>query len=213
MKRGLLVFRKYTLRAQIIVAFLAVALLVLGLLATFYIDITRAALIGQANHALFAAASRTATSLDAFIGTNLEAIRTEATLPSVVTYMSLPPAQRPGSPEEVVMMETLDVLRNENLFYISSYALLDKQGQNILDTNTPDIGRDESHHDYFQEPMRSGLPFVSSVEFAERVGGVYFYFSSPVRNQVGQIVGVLRTRYSVALLQELVSQRDRKSVV
>ncbi len=206
MKRGLLIFRKYTLRAQIIVAFLAVTLLVLGLLATFYIDITRTALIGQANHALFAAASRTATSLDAFIGTNLDAIRTEATLPSVVAYMSLPPAQRTGSPEEVAMMKTLDVLRNENLFYISSYALLDKQGQNILDTNTPDIGQDESHHDYFQEPMRSGLPFVSSVEFAERVGGVYFYFSSPVRNQVGQIVGVLRTRYSVALLQELVSQ-------
>lgn len=206
MRQGRTFFRRFSLRIQIILAFLAVALLALSLLALFYIRTTRAALIGQANQALFAAASRTATSLEAFIEANLDTIRTEAALPQLIAYMSLPPAERKGSPEEAVMARTLDILRNEDLFYITSYAMLDEKGQNILDTSIPDIGTDESGHDYFQVPMRNGLPFVSSVEFAQDVGGVYFYFSSPVRNQVGQITGVLRARYSVALLQELVSE-------
>jgi signal transduction histidine kinase/ActR/RegA family two-component response regulator len=198
-------YRKYPLRTQVIVAFLMIGLTALSL-SLFYIRITRTALIGQANQALFAAASRTATSLDAFLHANLDTIRTEAALPPMVDYMSLPVAQRQDSMEESVMLETLETLGNEDLFYIASYGLLDQQGINLLDTNAVEIGTDESEHEYFQAPLRTGRPFVSPVRFAEKVGGVYFYFSSPVRNRVGQIVGVLRVRYSVALLQKLVAE-------
>lgn len=195
-----------TLRTQITVAFLAVALLSLGLLAFLYTRTTRAALIGEANQTLFAAASRTAASLDGFISVNLQAVRAEAALPEMVEYLSLPADQRPGSVEEAKVRGTLSALKEKDWFYISSYALLDRQGRNIMDSSQADIGQDESDRDYFQVPLQTGLPYMSPVEFAQRVGGVYFYFSSPVRNEVGQIVGVLRVRHSVTPLQELISE-------
>jgi signal transduction histidine kinase/HAMP domain-containing protein len=207
MRRVRNLFLRSTLRTQITVAFLAVALLSLGLLAFLYTRTTRAALTGEANQTLFAAASRTAASLDAFISVNLQAVRAEAVLPEVVAYLSLAADQRPGSVEEAKAQGTLyTLMKKKDWFYISSYALLDHQGRNIMDLFPADIGQDESDRDYFQVPLQTGRPYMSSVEFAQTVGGVYFYFSSPVRNEVGQIVGVLRVRHSVTPLQELISE-------
>lgn len=199
-------FRHLNLRTQMIAAFLIVALLALTLLAFFYIRTIRTALIEQGNQALFAAASRTAISLDDFIHANLDAIRSEATLPDIVTYMSLPTEARFGSEAEIEALTTLDRLRAKDFFYILSYSLIDENGRNLLDTVPSNIGNNEADFEYFQVPYQTGLPFVSPIRFSDSVGGVYFYFSSPVRNDVGQIVGVLRVQYSVAALQELVSQ-------
>jgi len=199
-------FRRFSFRTQLIFAFLLVGMVGMGLLALIYIRTTREALIGEANQTLYAAASRTATSLDTFIQTNLENMRIESSLPSLRAYMELPPEERAGSEAEGVAAQTLENLRNKDLFHIASYALLDHDGVNLLDTNMPNTGLNESEADYFLEPMHNGRPFVSAVEFAPKVGGVYFYFSSPVRNQFGQIIGVLRSRYSVAVLQQMVSE-------
>jgi len=199
-------FRRFSLRTQLIFAFLLVGMVGMGLLALIYIRTTREALIGEANQTLYAAASRTATSLDTFIQTNLENMRIESSLPSLRAYMELPPEERSGSEAEGIAAQTLENLRNKDLFHISSYALLDRDGVNLLDTNMTNTGLNESEADYFLKPLHNGLPFVSAVEFAPKVGGVYFYFSSPVHNQFGQIVGVLRSRYSVAVLQKMVSE-------
>lgn len=202
--RGFL--RSFSLRTQLIMTFLFLMLLAVGLLALFFIRMTREALLDQANQALYAAASRTAVSLDTFIRINKSNIETQAAMPTVVSYISLPPEERANSPEEAVMFQTLDILRNKDFFYIASYAILDKNGTILLDTATSDIGKNEADKLYFQEPLRTGRPYMSAVEFADQVGGVYFYLSSPVRNNLGQVQGVLRARYSIALLQELVKE-------
>lgn len=206
MNRRTPLFRRLSLRYQLIAAFLIVGLVGMGLLAPLYIRTTRQALISEANQTLHAAASRTASSLDSFIQSNLETIRVEASMPSIVAYMELPPEERIDSQEEAIAAKALANLNNKDRFYITSYALLDADGINLLDSNIPDIGIDESQTLYFQEALRNGLPYMSAVEFAPKVGGVYFYFSNPVRNEVGQIVGVLRSRYSVAVLQKLVAE-------
>lgn len=199
-------FRHYNLRTQMIVAFLLVAFFALSFLAYFYIQTIRTALLEQGNQALFAAASRTAISLEDFIHSNLDSIRAEATLPAISTYMSLPDDARVDSDEAFEAHITLDRLRDKDLFYIASYGLLDKNGRNVLDTASSNVGNDEGAEEYFQQPYQTGLPYVSPVKFADSVGGVYFYFSSPVRNEIGQIVGVIRAQYSIAVLQELVSE-------
>lgn len=198
-------FRRFSLRTQLITAFLIVGLIGFGLLTFLYIGTIRQALIGEANQTLYAAASRTAANLDTFIKANLESVRVEASLPFIETYMEMSPEERAGSVEEGVVRQTLDNLLNKDRFYITSYALLDQDGINLLDTGMSNQGQDESAAAYFLEPMRNGRPFMSAVEFAPKVGGVYFYFSSPVRNRAGQIVGVLRIRYSVAVLQKMVA--------
>lgn len=206
MKQGRSLVRRFSLRSQLIAAFLVVGLFGFGALAVLYIGTARQALVGEANQTLYAAASRTAAHLDTFIKTNLQNIRVEASLPTIVTFMELPSEERIGSVEENIALQTLDNLRNKDLLYIASYALLDRDGINLLDTDMPSRGKDESEATYFLEPMQHGRPFMSAVEFAPKVGGVYFYFSNPVRNRSGQIVGVLRVRYSVAVLQKIVSE-------
>ncbi len=73
MRQRTSLFRRLSLRIQLIVAFLIVGLIGMGLLSYFDIRAMRKALIGEANQTLYAAASRTATSLDTFIKANVAA--------------------------------------------------------------------------------------------------------------------------------------------
>ena len=198
----------HSLRAKMLVTILVITLFSLGVLALLYANTTRAALTGEANQTLYAAASRTAASIDTLIEANIQSIRSAAQLPEIIAYLSLPPEQRVGSPEEAAVQATLLALTRRDQFTISTYpyALLDYQGRNLVDMDPSQRGQDESGFDYFQVPLRTGLPFMSPVQFASDVGGVYFFFSSPVRSAEGQIVGILRVRHSVAILQSIVSE-------
>ncbi len=206
MRRPLRKLVQMTLRTKIVAVFLVITILSLGLLTAVYNQAMRTALTDKADQTLYAAASRTAVSLDAFIKINLDHIRAEAMLPDIVDYITSPPDQQQNDPLADRVAKTLETLRNQDLNFISSYALLDSNGRSLVDTNKPETGRDESDQDCFLQPYRSGLPYMSPIHFSPKVGDVYFCFSSPVRNDVGRIVGVLRARYSVAILQQLVSE-------
>ncbi|MDX9953281.1 MAG: hypothetical protein RBT75_04260, partial [Anaerolineae bacterium] len=60
----------HTLRTKIALAFLGVMFVALLALVLLYTRSTRQALLGEANQTLYAAALRTATSVDAFLSTN-----------------------------------------------------------------------------------------------------------------------------------------------
>lgn len=196
----------HTLRTKIALAFLGVMFVALLALVLLYTRSTRQALLGEANQTLYAAALRTATSVDAFLSTNLSTVRAEALLPEISEFVSLSPTEQTVALQETSILEVLNTLRRKDLFHIESYGILNQAGRNIADTSLPYIGQDESETDYFRRSMETGLPYLSPVRFAERVGGVYFHFSAPIRNDVGVIIGVLRVRYSVGFLQQLVTQ-------
>ena len=202
-------FNSYPLSVKLIVAFLVIALIPLGLLTFLNDRATRAALTDAANQALLAAASQTAIGLDTFINTNLDAIRTDAQSPTLVKYLSLSADQRLDSSEEADVSAILSALSRKDPLNISSYALLDAQGRDVIDTFASDIGLDESSYDYFQMPLQTGLPYVSPVEFSATTNAASLYFASPVRNAAGDIIGVLRVRYNAAVLQQLVVQNNR----
>ncbi len=146
-------FGSSSLTRQLILAFLIVSLIPLALLAFLNERHTRAMLTDNANHSLAAAAEQTAAEIDAFIRDNQETVRREARLPTLVRYLSLPVVERVGSSEEEAVMATLNELRRRDKVFISTYALLDSQGQNVIDTIGENMGRDESSHDYFQKPL------------------------------------------------------------
>lgn len=196
----------HQLRTKIALAFLGVMFAALLALVLLYTRSTRKALLGEANQTLYAAALRTATSIDAFLSTNLGTVRAEALLPEISEFASLSPEEQPVALQNTSILEVLNTLRRKDLFHIESYGILNHEGHNIADTSLPYIGQDESETDYFRRSMETGLPYLSPVRFAERVGGVYFHFSAPIRNDVGMIVGVLRVRYSVGFLQQLVAE-------
>ncbi|MCI0644733.1 MAG: ATP-binding protein [Chloroflexi bacterium] len=201
-------FKQYPLSTKLIIVALSLALIPLIFVGVVSSRSTRAALEAGANQALFAAASETAASLDAFLGANLDAIRIEAQLPQFGEYLSLPAEERPGSPEEADVAQILRALGRKNAIDISSYALLDLQGMVLVDTFASDIGRDESGNSYFLTPLQTSLPYVSPVELSPTTGNSSLYFSSPVRDARGQIVGLLRARYEASALQRIVSQKS-----
>ncbi|MFE1746763.1 ATP-binding protein [Coleofasciculus sp. H7-2] len=197
-------FQLYTLRNKLIFSFLGVALLPLLLLAFLNQRSTQKTLTNNANQTLLTAASQTALSLDAFISSNLDAVRVEAQLPVFAKYLSLPANQRQNIAAEVE--GALRSLSRKDTLNISSYALLDRQGRDVIDTYTPDIGKDKSDQDYFQQPLKTGLPYVSPIQFSPTTREVSVFFSSPVRNAAGNIIGVLHICYKAAVVQRLVSQ-------
>ncbi len=196
-----------TLHVKVLLAFVVVALLPLAILALFNYEATVQALTNSANRTLFAAASQTAVRLDAAITADMAVIGTEAQLPTLADYLSLPSDKREDSHAKAQVLDVLRTFAQRDAVFISSYGLLDLQGQNVLDTDSLSKGGDESARDYFRVALETGLAYVSPVEFDTGDGGAYLYFSSVVVNVVtAKPVGVLRARYSAATLQQLLVQ-------
>ncbi|WP_414754007.1 diguanylate cyclase domain-containing protein [Anabaena sp. CCY 9910] len=196
-----------SIRTKLIASFLVVALIPLLLLASINKQTTETALTDNARQALSAAANRTSNRIDAFIDRNLNAVRVEALLPGLAGYLSLTPKARDDSPEMQLATETLNRLSRKDMLNIISYALLDLKGKNVLDTYTSDINKDESGQDYFQKPLQTGLSFASSMKRSPIIPDlVTIFFSSPVRNAQGDILGVLRVSYNATVIQQLVTR-------
>jgi putative methionine-R-sulfoxide reductase with GAF domain len=199
-------FSALSLRAKLIIGFLAVSLVPLSMLGYLNNRATQQALIDDANQKLSGAASQIAETLDNFVNSNLIAISTEAQLPPLINYLSLPADQRAGSVAEAEANATLRALSRKDQEFIVSYALLDGQGLDVVDSYTPDVGVDKSDREYFTTPFRTGLPFISAVEFLETPTTASLYFSSPVFNAAGESIGVLRVRYNAAVLQQIIAR-------
>ena len=200
------------IRTKLIASFLIVALSPLLLLAFLDKQTTEKALTDNAKQALSAAANETANRIDAFIDGNLDAVRVEAILPGLARYLNLTPKQRDNSPEMQLATETLIRLSRKDLLNVLSYALLDLNGKNVLDTHTSDIGKDESGQDYFKKSLQTELSFVSSMKRSPTIPDlVTLFFSSPVRNAKGDILGVLRVSYNATVVQQLVTRQTERA--
>jgi signal transduction histidine kinase/DNA-binding NarL/FixJ family response regulator len=198
-------FAKQTLRNKLLSAFLLIALVPMGALALWNQQTTRKALLETANQSLKAAASETAAHLDAFMQANLRVIATEKQLPELVNYLERSAQGSATAAERQDTLKVLQTLQQKDRVFISSYALLNLEGTNILDTNAQKQGQSEADYDYFQTAMETGEPFVSAVKFSSIDDRPYFYFSQSIRNpDTGKVIGVLRSQYSAAILQQLV---------
>jgi GAF domain-containing protein/HAMP domain-containing protein len=198
-----LLWRNLSLRTKLILVFIAVALTPLSIITLLNNNSTRTALTNDANTALLAAASTTATQLDTFITQGLAFVGTEAQLPDFIAFLSLPASERADNADEVTAI--LSVLTQQDPTYISSISLLDRQGIALLDTFTADVGINKADRDYFKQAIETGQPYASEVEFSRTTGDASIYFSAPVRNESGKIIGVFRIRYNASILQEYIA--------
>lgn len=107
--------------------------------------------------------------------------------------------------------ETLIRLSRKDMLNVLSYALLDLNGKNVLDTHTLNIGKDESVENYFKKSLQTGLSFVSGMKRSPTIPDlVTLFFSSPVRNAKGEILGVLRVSYNATVVQQLVTRETER---
>ena len=204
-------FRYYALRAKLIVVLLAASVISATTVSLVLILNTRQVLIDKANQTLFAAATSTADRLDNFVQGSVEAIQVEAKLPGLIDFLTLPAAQQLNSAQsERAMNELRALLASKVQLYIRSYALLDRSGRNVADTNPDDIGTDESKRDYFLDPMQDEQTYISPVEF-EETNESTLYFSTPVRNDREEVIGLLRVRYKAVILQHWIALNNEQA--
>jgi len=194
-------FNRYTLRTKLIVTFVPLILLSIILLSIFADRGLTTALTNAANQSLDTAASEVASRIDTFFITTIDSMRTEAQLPDFVASLDVE-YYRPHFSNQV---EILESLATKDPQFILSYALLNHDGLDIIDTYPPNAGTDESSQDYFKIPINDREPYISPILFSED-GVPSFYLSAPVFGINDDVVGVLRVQYDAAILQSLVEK-------
>jgi len=199
--------RWYSLRAKLIIAFAAASLLPLillsGLVAWRVAQITR----DRAGQALNLAAQRLADRVDLVLDAQRSTVRGEARLAPLARFL-----EEPQNPD--YRTAALDLLRSlATRPYVSSYALLNLEGHNLLDSDPLLEGGDESGYEYVagalnvNNVLRQPEPYISHVLLEPETGAAYYTIACAIRDLTGgQIVGVLRVRYQAETLQQWVTQ-------
>ena len=198
-------FADLSLGNKLISSFLIVTLIpIVGIV--YYDTVTaRRNLTDNANTILRSSASQTAASLDGFISDGLINVRTASQSYIWEEYLSLPPAERTGSQLEYAVNIDLRAIARRDQIFIDAVGLMDKNGIDVADTASGEVGSNKSTHKYVAEPLRTGLP-SSTIQFSPSTNNLSVYFSAPIRDTNGNILGVLRIRYKAEVLQQIITQ-------
>lgn len=197
---GIFIARQYTLRAKLVTAFMVIVLTSLTVLAVLDGYTMEESLTQGANKALSSAASNYADRIDQFNRDNVQFLKTEASLPAITQFLTRkaePPFNRK------TLLEILRALKSRQDNIIFSYAILTAQGINIIDTDSANIGRDESSNDYFSALVGAKRlnAYRSPIIFNEQQADIVF--SSAINDLSGKLIGVLRAKYDASILISL----------
>jgi len=201
-------FMNYSISTKLVLSFVLISLVSVAIVASASNYFARKNLISNANRILLAAAEHSADNLDLFLTNNLDSIRIHAQLPVLTAYLSLPLEQRANSSLESEVITTLNILSRKDQLFYSSYTLFDHDGIMVFATDGIGIGTTHAAKDYFQQPLKTRLPYVSAVSMDENTHVWILSFSSPVRDDQDKVIGVLRSRYDAAILQRIISQNN-----
>jgi putative methionine-R-sulfoxide reductase with GAF domain len=193
------------LRTKLTISFLSisfVSIISIALVSGYYARTTQ---IQNANETLLSQATETGRLIDQFLVDTRNVLRAEAQVDSIVRFAEMSPEERLDSSEEAQTNAILAVASRRDPINILSYALLDREGNNIADTFPAQVGTNEAHERYFQEAVTRGDAVISDMRVTGTGGQSQIYFSAPVRDNTGMIVGVLRIRYNAAAIHRIVN--------
>lgn len=202
-------FANYPLRIKLVSAFLIVTLIPMGILFFLNNSATRRELTEDANRALSGASAQTAAVLDTFISTGIRDVHTASQAYIWQQFLALTPAERTGSPLGNATNMDLRALAHRDQVFIDAVGLMDENGIDVADTATAEVGADKSSHIYIAKPLRTGEPY-STIQFSPTTNRFSVYFSAPVHDSQGNIIGVLRIRYKADVLQQIVTESAAK---
>ncbi len=195
---GIFIARQYTLRAKLLATFLMILMMSLGVLTLLDSHIMQETLTKSAQQSLTSASRQYSNRLDEFNRIHLGSIKAEASLPIIVEYVENPKKYTLEN-----MRELLLALQAKQNSQVTSYAILNKKGINVADTDTSLVGGDEHDNAYFEESFQSKESYRSSVIF-DADGDASIYFSSPIVDTDGKNLGVLRARHNADVIKQII---------
>ena len=203
---GIFVTHQYTLRSKLLTAFLIIVLVSLAVLALLDNTIMSANLRETANKSLLTTARSFAEKIDNFNRRNSDYVQTEAALPAIIHFITrkaAPPFNRQAT------LEILRAFASRENAVILSYAILNRDGINILDTRSDNIGQDESRQDYYRKVVgkNGSRAYRSPVLFQGQQP--YLVYSSAIHDLSGKLIGVLRAQYDARVLTKMFDRVQR----
>jgi GAF domain-containing protein/HAMP domain-containing protein len=196
------------LRIKLLIGALAIAILPLMAVSVVNTRFIQDSLRVRSEQELKLVAEQTAAKVDQFFLNNLEALSSQSQLSIFPDYLSIAGEDRSNSRQELAVITGLSSFTTSEHRYLRSYALLDADGNNLYDTNGINIGRNEVMELFFVQPMTTGQPYASAITFDPETTTPYIVFSSPVRDQHQQIIGIIRAQYDAHVLQNLIIEQS-----
>lgn len=186
-------FADYTLRAKLLITFLAVAILPLALLGYVAIRSTQDLLTDTANGQLLASAQQISMRIDSFILDTLDIIQREAQLPLLRELAS----EMGGNTDQTETdAQVLLAALAQKVDHILSYTLVDTDGNAIISTLPPEGPKANVPRTVYLSPIINGQPYASALEFSIS-GQASMHFSAPVENDAGEVLAVLVAEYDM----------------
>lgn len=198
-------FNKFQLRAKLIIGLILISSVPLMLLGWQSYTQTREVILQQVIADLAETAGQNSASVKEYIDGQLNIMLTEARLADIVEYLETPAFQRPGSQAELHSKEILHTLESKDAVHIRSYAILDRRGRVLLDTEAANIGRDYSSEKFFHTLIETGQPAISDAVFLPSGNIFLIHFAAPVLSKNGEIIGVLLAAYDARILQYIIA--------
>ncbi len=200
---------RVSLSVKLILAFLFLSLIPLGFVIYFNASFGGEHLIEDADKTLVGIAKFAADDINQFLESGLRYVASASTLHDLHDYLETPASERKGSDIEKDVYKNLEsiVLLDPN--YITSVGIMDLNGVNLADTNPSQVGEREEEKDFFVQALQTKTPYISNAALDE--GEYSLYFSAPIINENGKVVGVIRIRYDATILQNILKKSTEDS--
>ena len=196
-------FKNFPLRTKLIIGFLFLTTLPLIILGWQSNSTIRNILESQIKANILESSLSTSTEFQNFVDSQHSTIRNQARLPEIVEYMTLPQSERPGSQDELAALNKLNSFMKDSPTHILSYALLDKNGINVLDTSSVNIGASYAEQDFFKYVIINKKSYTSGLILTSQPDIQIIYFASPILSKSDEIIGVFVVSYNAKLLQAI----------
>jgi GAF domain-containing protein/HAMP domain-containing protein len=202
-------FQGFSLRTKLSSLFLLAALLPLGFLIYINNRATQNALTEAANSALASVAGQTGQQIDSFIQETILSLENQAQL--IIFRNALTASPDLFELLESDVLQTLQVLLNENPDYLLSYTLLNREGTYITgvprtsQAPPPFLGINQNIVNSLQVSLSAGLSYISPVILHPETGSPTIYFASTITTQEGIPTGLLVATYDAKILQDIIT--------
>lgn len=191
------------IRARLLAVLILSALVPLYLVGWLALERNAASRAEAEDAGLLARANGLAADVEGFIRGSLDALRADAGLPVFPAYLAAD--SRGRASRAIELRNSLRRVAAKDPVHVMSAALLDRAGQVLADTAlATSTGLSEADNPCFAQALESGLSILRGPRYTARYRAPFIFACHPVRDERGQIVGVLRLRVSAARLQAIV---------
>ncbi len=203
-------FRTYPLRTRLITSFLFLTTVPLIILGSQTYATTHDILEEQIKAEILRSSVSSGTEYQEFLDSQFTTLRSQARATEIIQYLSLPPSERNNAEQESLVYDKLKTFSKNKPSYIKSFALLDPNGMDVLDTNKSRIGTSFAGEKFFTTVTTIKQPFASGLSISPK-GGNNIYFAAPITSKSGELLGVYVVAYNPEILQSMITQMIRSN--